>query len=101
MNWFHRQVCRSDRWRRRLATDLLPWALRGVELGKDLLEIGPGPGATTDLLRNRGYRLTVLEIDAKAAKDLQQRLSGTGVRVVQGDGTAMPFPDASFSSVVA
>ncbi len=41
MNWFHRQVCRSGRWRRRVR-GLLPWALQGVELGDDVLEIGPG-----------------------------------------------------------
>jgi len=46
MNWFHQQVCRSGRWRRRLQRELLPWALKGVELGDDVLEIGPGPGAT-------------------------------------------------------
>ena len=51
MNWFHRQVCRSGRWRRRVEGELLPWALQGVELGDDVLEIGPGPGVTTDVLR--------------------------------------------------
>ena len=49
MNWFHRQVCRSGPWRRRLEKQLLPWVLQGVELGDDVLEIGPGPGITTDL----------------------------------------------------
>ena len=44
MNWFHRQVCRSGRWRRRVK-GLLPWALQGVELGDDVLEIGPPTGA--------------------------------------------------------
>lgn len=101
MNWFHRQVCRSDRWRRRLNTELLPWALKGVELGDDLLELGPGPGITTDLLRRRRCRLTVLEVDGSVADALRHRLNGTGVRVVDGDGAAMPFPDRSFSGVVA
>jgi hypothetical protein len=53
MNWFHRQVCGSGRWRRRVKGELLPWALQGVELGDDVLEIGPGPGVTTDVLRGR------------------------------------------------
>ena len=100
MNWFHRQVCRSGRWRRRVEK-LLPWALQGVELGEDVLEIGPGPGVTTDLLRGRTRRLTALEVDAAAAASLQTRLAGTGVRVVHGDGAAMPFATGSFSSVVA
>ena len=100
MNWFHRHVCRSGRWRRRVK-NLLPWALQGVELGEDVLEIGPGPGVTTDLLRGRTRRLTALEVDAAAAASLQSRLDGTGVRVVHGDGAAMPFADGSFSGVVA
>jgi SAM-dependent methyltransferase len=101
MNWFHRQVCRSGRWRRHLERDLLPWALRDVELGDDVLEVGPGPGVTTDLLRSRTQRLTALEVDAAAGAALQKRLNGTGVRVVHGDGAAMPFADGSFSGVVA
>ena len=101
MNWFHRQVCRSHRWRRRVEGELLPWALQGVELGDDVLEIGPGPGVATDLLRGRTRRLTVLEVDAAAAAVLEKRLGGSGVRVVHGDGAAMPFADGAFSGVVA
>src|SRR5690349_1740241 len=101
MNWFHQQVCGSGRWRRRLERELLPWALQGVHLGDDVLEIGPGPGATTDLLRGRTLRLTALEVDATAAAVLQKRLEGSGVRVIQGDGAAMPFADRSFSGVVS
>src|SRR5262245_12707799 len=101
MNWFHRQICRSGRWRRRLERELLPWVLQGVELGDDVLEIGPGPGLTTDLLRGRTQRLTALEVDAAAAAALRKRLSDTGVRVVHGDGAAMPFADGSFSAVVS
>ncbi|MFL5245263.1 MAG: class I SAM-dependent methyltransferase [Gemmataceae bacterium] len=100
MNWFHRQVCRSARWHRRIK-GLLPWALQGVELGDDVLEVGPGPGVTTDLLCGLVRRLTALEVDAAAASALQQRLDGSGVRVVHGDGAAMPFPDGSFSGVAA
>lgn len=101
MNWFHRQVCRSGRWRRRLEDELLPWALQGVDLGDDVLEIGSGPGLTTDLLRGRTRRLTALEVDPAAAAALRDRLGGTGVRVVHGDGAAMPFADGSFSGVVS
>src|SRR5262249_20128660 len=101
MNWFHRQVCRSGRWRRRVERELLPWALRGGGLGDDVLEIGPGPGGTTDLLRGRAQRLTAPEVDATAAAAVQKRLNDAGVRVVHGDGAAMPFADGSFSGVVS
>src|SRR5262245_32384573 len=100
MNWFHRQVCRSGRWRRRLQ-GLLPWALEGVDLGDDVLEVGPGPGLTTDLLRGRARHLTALEADAAAAEALAKRLEDSGVRVVHGDGAAMPFADGAFSGVVS
>src|SRR5437879_4833790 len=101
MNWFHKQVCRSGRWQRRLEGNLLPWALEGLELGGDVLEIGPGPGVTTDLLRRRTRRLTALEVDATAAAALQKRLKDLGVRVVHGDGASMPFAAGSFSAVVS
>jgi SAM-dependent methyltransferase len=101
MNWFHRRMCRSNRWRSRLSSTLLPWALQGVELGQDVLELGPGPGFTTELLRIRPGRLTTLEVEAAAAEALRQQLCGTAVRVVHGDGAAMPFADDSFSGVVA
>src|ERR1700687_3698161 len=87
--------------RRRVRGELLPWALQGVELGDEVLEIGPGPGVTTDLLRGRTRRLTALEMDAAAAAALQKRLAGRSGRAVRGDGAAMPFADGSFSGVVA
>lgn len=101
MNWFHRQVCSSGRWQGRLEMELLPWALQGVQLGDDVLEIGPGPGVTTDLLRGHTQRLTALEVDASAATALEKRLDGSAVRVIHGDGAAMPFADCSFSGVVS
>lgn len=55
MNKFHRRYCRSALWARRLERSLLPWVLGETDLGDDVLEIGPGPGVTTDLLR-RGCR---------------------------------------------
>ena len=70
-------------------------------MGDDVLEVGPGPGLTTDLLRGQTKRLTALELEETAATALRQRLGGYGVRVVHGDGVAMPFEDGSYSAVVA
>jgi ubiquinone/menaquinone biosynthesis C-methylase UbiE len=72
-----------------------------VALGDDVLEVGPGPGVTTEQLRSRTQRLTALEVEAAAAAALQKRMGGCGVRVVHGDGAVMPFADGSFSAVVA
>jgi SAM-dependent methyltransferase len=74
---------------------VLPWALEGADLGTEVLEIGPGYGATTRVLRRRVPKLTALEIDLALAARLRT-LAGSSVEVVEGDGTAMPFPDAAF-----
>ncbi len=101
MNWFHRCFCRSGLWKRGLERELLPWALDGIELGDDVLEVGPGPGLTSDLLRRRFARLTSIEIDPVAAESLRRRMNGTNVTVIEGDATAMPFPQSSFSGAVS
>lgn len=101
VNLFHRWYCGSARWRTALHDEYLPGVLRGLELGDDVLEIGPGPGAATDWLRARVARLTSLEIDPRLAGALRRRLAGTNVAVIEGDATRMPFPDASFSAALA
>lgn len=77
----------------------MPWALDGVALGDDVLEIGPGYGATTRVLVQRVPKLTALEIDARLATRLRTR-HGERVRVVLADGAAMPLADDSFTAVV-
>ncbi|HEY7296215.1 MAG TPA: class I SAM-dependent methyltransferase [Dehalococcoidia bacterium] len=101
MNAFHRWYCHSGRWRKRLCSTILPALLNSVDLGDDLLEIGPGPGLTTDWLRRRVPQMTAIEIDRRLAASLERRLAGTNVTVVEGDATRMPFPDASFSAAVS
>src|SRR5262249_6583253 len=75
--------------------------LNGIDLGLQVLEVGPGPGLTTDLLRTRLAHLTAIEIDERLADSLQQRLTGTNVSVVRGDATRMPFDNESFSGALA
>src|SRR4051812_14197116 len=100
MNWMHNRLCRSNLWRKAVERQLLPWALRGVELGDHPLEIGPGPGVTTDVLRKQLSRLTCLEIDPLHATALATRLGATNVTVERGDAASMPFPDNSFTGAV-
>ncbi|HET6917568.1 MAG TPA: hypothetical protein VFH56_15895 [Acidimicrobiales bacterium] len=42
-------VCDSPEWRATVRDEIIPWAVRDVDLGDDVLEIGPGHGATTDV----------------------------------------------------
>jgi SAM-dependent methyltransferase len=101
MNQMHLEVCASDEWRQTLRDLVLPYALAGARLGDDVLEVGAGPGLTTDLLRTDVARLTAVELDADLAARLADRLAGTNVEVVPADATAMPFDDDRFSGAVS
>ena len=101
MNRLHRWICRSGFWKKFLHDEMLPWALKDVDLGQNLLEVGPGPGLTTDLLRTQVECITALEVDLALADSLKRRMSGTNVTVIHGDASAMPFEDATFSGAVA
>ena len=101
MNIVHRWYCNSEGWAKVLQEQVLPGALRGIELGDHALEVGPGPGRATEWLRQRTAHLTSIEIDAKLASQLRERVQGKNVTVVDGDATAMPFPDSSFSSALS
>ena len=99
MNRIHHWYCRSTAWKRRVETELMPWALAGATLEEPALEVGPGPGVTTDYLRTRVRSLTALERDPVLAKKLRERFHNTNVRVIEGDATAMPFENGAFRTV--
>ena len=101
VNLFHRWYCKSDRWARRLQGEYMPAVLGSIDLGDDVLEIGPGPGMSTDWLRERVARVTSVEIDRKLAAALTQRMAGTNVTVIEADATSMALTDASFSGAVS
>lgn len=101
MNRLHRWYCRSSEWKQKLENDVLPWALSGVDLGDQVLEVGPGAGLTTDWLRRRSKSVTCIEVDFGLASFLGQRTVNTNVRVQCGDATAMPYCNQAFSSVVS
>jgi len=99
MNENHARVCPSPEWAAHIQNDIQPSLVQHADLGEDLLEIGPGPGAATEWLRDRVKRLTVLEIDEAAAAKLAERYTGSNVEVVVGDATKLSYPDGSFDSV--
>lgn len=101
MNSEHLELLVSDGWRDLLRDFIVPWALGTTDLGADVLEVGPGPGLTTDLLRAMAPRLTAVELDARLAADLAHRLAGTNVEVINTDATRMPFEDRRFTSAVS
>jgi SAM-dependent methyltransferase len=101
MNLAHRWLCASALWRRVLRQELFPWALEGVSLGEDVLELGPGPGLTTDLLQRQAGSLTAVELDFGFASRLGGRFRNTSVRVIQGDATELPFAESTFTSAAS
>lgn len=63
----------GDEWAARLLRRLPPQG--------NVLELGPGPGAMTRVMVDRGYRVTVVENDPDALKCLK----ALGVEVIAGD----------------
>jgi SAM-dependent methyltransferase len=99
MNDAHK-FCDSPEWRLVVREQIIPWALGSVELGDDLLEIGPGYGATTEVFAQIAPHVTSVEIDPTLAARLRSRSAGGHVDVVLGDATRLCFPDACFSGAV-
>lgn len=101
MNESHLQYLASPEWAARLEADLLPWIERVAVLGADVIEVGPGPGLTTDILRRRAANVTAVEFDHVLAERLAQRLHGSNVEVVEGDARALSFDSDRFTAATA
>jgi SAM-dependent methyltransferase len=100
MNADHLALCSSAEWAETVRRWIIPWVLDGVDLGDDVLEVGPGPGLTTDVLRTLTGRLTAVEVDRDLADALAGRLAGGNVDVVSADATATGLPGGRFSAAV-
>jgi SAM-dependent methyltransferase len=101
VNENHKQ-CGSDEWRAVVRDSILPWALGDLDLGEDVLEVGPGYGATTDVFAQRVPRLTAVEVDGELAAMLQSRFAGHDhVVIVIVDATALEFPENRFSGAAS
>ena len=98
MNRTHLDYLASDLWAERLRTDLIPWIDAVADLGDDVLEIGPGPGLTTDIVRARTAHVTAVEVDPDLAAALTERLAGTNVDVIEGDAAELDLPDGRFTA---
>src|ERR1700750_489002 len=94
-------MCGSDEWRQAMREVILPWALGDTDLGDDVLELGPGYGAVTDVVGRAVQRLTSVEIDDKLAAMLVDRFAGNpSIRIVNADATRMDYPDDHFTGAV-
>jgi 16S rRNA A1518/A1519 N6-dimethyltransferase RsmA/KsgA/DIM1 with predicted DNA glycosylase/AP lyase activity len=92
------EACGGDEWRQAIREVILPWALGETDLGDNVLEVGPGYGATTDVLSQSVPRLTSVEIDDELAAMLTERFADVpSVQIVHGDATSLSYADDSFS----
>jgi ubiquinone/menaquinone biosynthesis C-methylase UbiE len=96
-NWF----CASSYWRRMTRKQIIPWLLSGTDLGEHVLEIGAGPGAATEELRKRAGRVTSIDYSYAFAAGLAPRIQSANGDVLQGDASALPFADKTFSAAIA
>ncbi|MFN2376989.1 MAG: 16S rRNA (adenine(1518)-N(6)/adenine(1519)-N(6))-dimethyltransferase RsmA [Candidatus Binatia bacterium] len=72
---------------------IVEWA--AIE-GRDVVEIGPGRGALTDLLRERAASLTMVEIDPHLAAALRTRYDADPkVTVIEGDALRVDWSAAA------
>ncbi|MGC9961665.1 MAG: class I SAM-dependent methyltransferase [Acidimicrobiales bacterium] len=98
MNANH-SLCATQAWSEHIRDEVVTYMAAHADLGESMLEIGPGPGASTEWLRHEVKRLVAVELDESAAAGLARRYEGTNVEVVVGDATRLAYPEGSFDSV--
>lgn len=64
-------LCATPEWADHIHREVLGSLLTEIDLGDEMLEVGPGPGAATEWLRKRVRRLVAIEVDP----DFAQRLA--------------------------
>ena len=101
MNRAHMEFCTSEAWQEMLEELILPAALGRADLGPRVLEIGPGPGFTTEVLLRAAQHVTAVELDPDLAGRLIERVAGPDVEVLVGDARSIDLPDSSFSGAAS
>jgi len=99
MNLCHRLCCSSNRYFKAVEDALLPWALANVDLGDNVLEIGPGYGANIRVLIDQAPHYTAVEIDRVMAERLQDTYDDRA-NIIHGDGADTGLLAGEFTAVV-
>jgi SAM-dependent methyltransferase len=98
MNFLHRRLCASAKWKEVVQRYALPWTLEQIDLGGEVLEIGPGYGVATEVLQQQVRNLTCVESDCRLTERLRRKLHGR-LTIRCEDATAMSLPGESFDGV--
>src|ERR1700686_4244206 len=96
MNESHLKFLASPEWAQMVETELLPWIEAAGDLGDEILELGPGPGITTDVMRKRVPEVTAVEIHPSLGGAPEERLAQTNVNVVVADARQAGLPASHF-----
>lgn len=71
-----------------------------VPEGGTVLEIGPGGGRWTEVLRNRAAKVFVLEVSERALAVCRKRFVGCeNIQYMLGDGRSVALPNASLDAI--
>ncbi|MDQ2710161.1 MAG: class I SAM-dependent methyltransferase [Actinomycetota bacterium] len=98
MNADHAALCASQKWAEHIRDVVIPEAVGSLDLGDEVLEIGPGYGATTAQLRRIVTRLSAVELDEALAVELAERFPD--VAVVRASAARLPMDSTAFDAVV-
>ena len=104
MSAVERGFCRSAPWSSITRRVVLPWALPGVNLSGDVLEMGGGSGVMAEAMARRfpEARITTTDIDPAMIQSARRRLRQVPSAIAQeADTTSLPFSDATFDHVVS
>jgi len=99
MNYLHRRLCSSAKWTEVVQRYALPWTLEQIDLGGEVLEIGPGYGAATEVLLQRARHLTCVELDSRLTDRLRRKFQGN-ITVRCEDATSTSLSGELFDSAV-
>src|SRR5215213_9385425 len=71
--------------------DVLDRIVAAAALDRDsqVLEVGPGVGALTEVLSRQAGRVVAVELDGRLLDVLRETVSGPNVEIVHGDGLAV------------
>jgi SAM-dependent methyltransferase len=102
MNDGHIELLTSDGWREYLERDVLPWILSTIPATDlaEVVEVGPGPGLMTELLRPRVGAHVAIEIDDGLATSLRARFEPDSVEVICADATATDLEGGRFTAAL-
>jgi len=101
VNQIHLELCSSAEWADTVSRFIIPWVLEDLDLGDNVLEVGPGPGRTTEALVGMVPRLTAVDLDQDLAEALGTRLAGPTFEAVHADATNLPHQEGTFSAVLS